>query len=82
MTDDKFKGVWLSDRPLDLNEGAPGDTTLQVSFPPNTDLDRFEWVEEGKGFREWLVPADLINSVATVATPASPCSPGTSVRIQ
>jgi hypothetical protein len=28
----KFSGVWLSESPLDVNEGAEGDTVLMVSF--------------------------------------------------
>ena len=67
MTDQTFRGVWLSDRPLDANEGACGETILQVSFPPTIDLADYEWVEEGKGYREWCVPADLINSEAKVS---------------
>ena len=29
-------------------------------------LAAFEWVEEGKPFREWLVPADVLNDAGTV----------------
>jgi hypothetical protein len=25
----------------------------------DADLARYEWVEEGKGYREWLAPAAL-----------------------
>ena len=28
---------------------------------PPSALDPYEWVEAGKGYREWLVPADLVN---------------------
>jgi hypothetical protein len=28
-------------------------------------LSEFEWIEEGKGHREWLVPAELLNAKAT-----------------
>jgi hypothetical protein len=31
-TAEKFSGVWLSDSPLDVNEGAEGDTVLVVNF--------------------------------------------------
>jgi len=68
LTDQEFSGVWLSDQPLDVNEGAEGDAVLRVTFSiPLTRLDEFEWVEEGKGYREWLVPAEFINKHATVA---------------
>jgi len=50
LTDQEFSGVWLSDRPLDVNEGAEGGAVLIVTFSiPLTRLAEFEWVEEGKG---------------------------------
>ena len=64
MTNQVFKGVWLSDRPLDCNEGAQGDTILKVEFPTGTDLYFYEWIEKDKPYREWLIPATVINSNA------------------
>ena len=56
-----FTGVWLSDVPLDENEGAWGPVLLKVNVPMSeSDLDYYEWVEEGKGYREWLVPSELL----------------------
>ena len=55
-----WSGLWLSDRPLDVNEGAGGDTLLSVEIPEG-DVLFYEWVEEGKPYREFLVPADLVN---------------------
>jgi hypothetical protein len=57
------KGVWLSNNKLhDENEGACGDIMIKVSLDMNaSELDRYEWVEEGKPYREWLVPARVIN---------------------
>jgi hypothetical protein len=60
MTDRPWSGVWLSDRPLDANEGAKGDTVLVIEMPEDEVLS-YEWVEEGKPYREFLVPADLVN---------------------
>ena len=55
-------GVWLSDYPLDANEGAWADTVIAVDLPlSKADLDQYEWKEEGKGYREWLIPAAVIN---------------------
>jgi len=63
LTDRQWKGVWLSNVPLDCNEGAVGDTLLEVTLDlAEADLADYEWIEEGKGYREWLVPARLINS--------------------
>jgi len=61
MTTREHTGVWLSDRPLDINEGAYGDAILEVEIPPEAVLD-YEWVEEGKPYREFLVPARVVNA--------------------
>jgi hypothetical protein len=33
MTADTHRGVWVSDRPLDSNEGAYGDVILAIDAP-------------------------------------------------
>jgi hypothetical protein len=54
----RWSGVWVSDRPLDCNEGTRGDALLRIKLSTRPyELDQFEWVEEGKTYREWLVPA-------------------------
>lgn len=55
---------WLSDRPLDEDEGACGDVLMRVML--RTEISRYDWVEEGKPYREWLVPADLLNALAKI----------------
>jgi len=56
------RGVWLSEMPLDENEGAEGDTVLRVVLRMSEgELERYEVVEEGKPYREWLVPARVLN---------------------
>jgi hypothetical protein len=62
----ELTGVWLGDRPMDINEGAKGDQVLRVEFPDGVDLDEFEVIEDGKPYREWCVPAALINEHATL----------------
>jgi hypothetical protein len=58
----EHRGVWLLDRPLAANEGAWGDTAIAVDLPlSDADLDQYEWKEEGKVYREWLIPAAIIN---------------------
>jgi hypothetical protein len=32
----------------------------------DAQLGEFEWIEEGKQYREWLVPAALLNENATI----------------
>ena len=56
-----FRGVWLSDRPLDAADLIDGDTLLKIEIPEKSLVD-YEWVEEGKPFREWLVPAEIVNA--------------------
>lgn len=60
MTHKLWSGVWLSDQPLDENEGADGDTLLAVEIPEEVVLS-YERQEEGKPYREVLVPAESVN---------------------
>ena len=67
MTDIWLEGIWLSDQMLDVNEGAEGDTVLAVTLSaPLATLADYELIEEGKGYREWCVPARIINAVGRV----------------
>ena len=62
MTRREYSGVWLSDVPLDENEGAFGDVVLLVDIPlTDGELAAYEWVEEQKPYREFLVPALVAN---------------------
>jgi hypothetical protein len=59
-----WTGVWLSSRPLDTGD----DALLMVRLAlPEQQLARWEWTAEGRSYREWLIPAQLINGVMTVA---------------
>ncbi len=60
LTSNTYRGVWLSDRPLDCNDGAEGDYLLCVEIPESVVADH-EWVEESKTYREFLVPAAIVN---------------------
>lgn len=60
LTTQCLSGVWLSDRPLDIDEGADGDTLLELDIPEH-EIESYEWVEDGKGYREYLVPAEIVN---------------------
>jgi hypothetical protein len=68
MTDREWTGVWLSDLPLDDNDGAHGDVLLALDLPAEVaaTLSDYEWVEDGKPYREWLVPAAILNEFGTV----------------
>ena len=65
MTKRRHTGVWLSDVPVDCNEGAIGDVLLLIVMAlSQAEQDQYEWVENGKQFREWLFPSQLINERA------------------
>jgi hypothetical protein len=56
----EYRGVWLSDTPLDVNEGVVGGEVVAVDISEDALAD-YEWVEDAKPYREWLVPADVVN---------------------
>jgi hypothetical protein len=53
-------GVLLTDRILDSNESAVGDDVLDLEIPEEI-VAPFEWIEEHKGYREFLVPVEIVN---------------------
>jgi hypothetical protein len=61
MTGNLYRGVWVSDEPLDINEGAQGDVLLSLDVPESLFAE-YEWVEDAKAYREALVPADVLNA--------------------
>ena len=69
-TERKLRGVFLSNRALDTNEGvrSSGDIVLAVTFVsmPLSDLDEYELAEDGKSYREWCIPASVVQRRATV----------------
>jgi hypothetical protein len=67
MTDTLHSGVWFSDRPLDEQEGASGEVLLSLRVPESA-VAPYEWVEEGKPYREWLIPASLANAFLSTLT--------------
>ena len=72
LTDRTWRGVWLSDCPLDENEGAYGDTLLFVEIPEDV-VAEYEWVQD-IGYREFLVPAEIVNCFeVTTCTICSSC---------
>ena len=56
MSDVTLRGVWLSDVPLDIHEGAGGDQVLEVELPDALAIEH-EVVEEGKRLgSSWFPP--------------------------
>lgn len=66
LTKHSYEGVWVSDVPLDANEGADGNTLLSVDIEEKV-FSEYEWAEadsqlrETKGYREALIPASSLN---------------------
>jgi hypothetical protein len=59
-----LRGVFISDVPLDENEGAKGEELLEVTL--DCDISEYQLTYEGANYREWCVPAELLNRKATV----------------
>jgi hypothetical protein len=45
---------------VDCQEGAKGDILLVVMIDP-VYVEKYEWVQKGNAYREYLVPAKLFN---------------------
>jgi len=57
-----IRGVFFSDTPLRCNDGLPPDASeVFVIEIPKYLIELYELVEEGKGYREWCIPARLVN---------------------
>ena len=55
-------GVFVSNQPLTVNEGASGEEVLEIVLPDGVDLSDFdELIEELTSHREWIIPADVLN---------------------
>jgi hypothetical protein len=67
MTDELHTGVWLSDRPLDENEGAASGALLIVELD-GAVVTPYEWIEEGKPYRGIFSPP-----VSSTACPFHGC---------
>lgn len=64
----ELSGVFVSDRPLDASEGAKGRDLLRVALDATeAEIDQYEIKDDEGTYREWCVPAALLNERATVA---------------
>ena len=61
MTGIMHKGAWVSDRPLDFGQGAKGKAVFLLEIPEDV-VKPYEWIEEGNPYREFLIPAEIVNS--------------------
>jgi hypothetical protein len=68
LTERLWSGVWLSDRALDVTDGASQGTVLAIEFSCHDKaLAEYEWYEYGNAYRQWLVPAVFIRENARVS---------------
>lgn len=65
LTLNLYSGVWVSDVPLDDNEGAVGVVLFAIDLPVSV-FEEYEWVEEHKTYREALIPAAILNAAERV----------------
>jgi hypothetical protein len=55
-------GVWVSNKILAESEDTRGDGVFQIEVKVSKkDLDFYEVKEDGKPYREWCIPAELLN---------------------
>jgi hypothetical protein len=66
LEDFVLRGVLVSDVPLACMEGEKGNQVLKITFPDEYDISDYELLEEGKHYREWCVPSELINLLGQV----------------
>jgi hypothetical protein len=54
-----WTGVWFSSIPTSTEDG---EVVLTVKLDiDEQELARWEWSGEGRDYREWLIPADIVN---------------------
>jgi len=67
LTQHTFSGVWLSSEPLDENEGASGNRLLEITVKlSQKKIKQYEFIEKGKPYREYLIPAAVLNRCANI----------------
>ncbi len=67
MANTTLKGVFLSSVPCEVSDGAADGPLLEVLMGMSEDdLRQFEIVEEMKGFREFCIPAEIVNAKSLV----------------
>ena len=68
LTNSEWEGVWLIDNPDLRPDFDPGQVVLQVDLElDESDLiHEYEWVGEPKTYREFLLPAELVNRLGNV----------------
>src|SRR5579862_2367229 len=64
LTANEYTGTWVANVPLTENEGVvPAEAAFEIEIAEE-ELRAYEWIEEGKWYREWLVPAATLNAAS------------------
>jgi hypothetical protein len=67
LSNSLHKGVWISNIPLDSNEGAKGNVLLRVHLDcDERRIARYEWIQDDHPYREWLLRAKWLNAHCTL----------------
>jgi hypothetical protein len=54
-------GVWIADTPQPVGGGLSSPVVIEIDAPAAA-LAEYEWSEAGKPYRQWLVPAAVLNA--------------------
>ena len=60
------QGVWFSDLPKVADECDADEAVVSIDLDFRAkSLSSFEWTEDETAYKEWLIPADVVNSKMT-----------------
>lgn len=55
-------GIFFADSILNSNDGIlHEDPVVFIVDIPEAKISQYEWHEEKKGYREWCIPAEIVN---------------------
>ena len=56
-----IRGVWFADQILGPLDGVGKGSQLLIVEIPDDIINKFEWKEQEAGYREWCIPAKIVN---------------------
>ena len=56
-----IRGVWFADQILGSLDGVDKGSNLLTVEIPEDIIKPFEWKDKGAGYREWCIPAKIVN---------------------
>ncbi len=74
----EWQGVWLRDDPGLRPDAGEAILVVDIDLEESALIHEYEWIGERKAYREFLLPAELVNRLAEVRlAPASEPPPAT-----